>query len=316
MKHHRIIFSLFLAAVATALVVIAAPGDFDFLKEFEEMSSDWHRSSIILKILTLAVSVLGACVAFLQSKKITLPKKETVTATVSLVIACLNGALALYFADSRTYETAATRCDAAIREFRVLNESTDISDPQLAEEFSHAKADLIQKLYGIRVELISGKVSPQVALISMAYAQDPSVWKPSDTANFVYAIGAGSSPGDLQQAKAIAIQDADAKLISGAKAGVELDLSRQSLSEEAKTRVLSMLFNASANAELLSHAEIEKTHFVRTQSTYKYSVMKRVLREVVTFHYVNLLRTQPTLTGVPGLSMQKLEQDIRLRSGH
>ena len=83
-----------LAALSISLLVMAAPAGFDFLQEFQDMSAAWHRSSVILRVLALCISILGGCVAFIQSKKVRLAKKESITVIVSLVIAFLNGGLA------------------------------------------------------------------------------------------------------------------------------------------------------------------------------------------------------------------------------
>jgi len=311
MKFRAVVLCALCASTAAALLSFAATVDFSFLKEFEDLAGSWHRSATILKILAFLVSVLGTFVAFLQIKNIQVAWKGTVSAVLSLLIAVLNAGLVFFYADSRTYEQAAVKYDSAILTFRTLNEALDIADPQIAQEYSHAKADLIQDLYGIRTNLLEGKSPNLPSIIPTANAQDPKVWRAADTAHYVYAIGAAVDPADLQRAKSAAIQDANQKLIAQLTTSIEQELSAQRLSAESQQRVANLFVNPSANAEILSHAETEKVYFAKDGSGYHFSAIRRILKDVVSYQYLTLLQSQTSATNPPGFSRERFEQFLR-----
>lgn len=318
MKPRTVMFLTFSAASVVALIGLAkaAAPDFDFLNEFAEMSSGWRKSASFLQILIFSITVFGAGIGFIQSKRIVFAKKELVTACVSFLIAILNAMLIFFFTDFRTYEKASITFDMEIQSFRALNEALDVTDPQIAQEYAHAKASLIQKLQGIRIGLTEGKLAAQFAIMPQLYAQNARVWKPADTSNFIYSIGTGFNVSDLQVAKTSAIEAADLELMKSLRSEMESELSRQGLQLTLKTKVLDQLFNSSSNAEVLSHAEIEKSYFEKVPSGYRFSVIKRILKDIVVFHYLDIVRKQANSNEVPGFSRLSLEQYIQTKKAH
>ncbi len=315
MRKNSIILALALVLLVCWWVSgTAASPSFVFLGDYLNQSALWHRSSVWLRVISFAVTVVSACVALLQKSK----HRSVAILTVvgSLLVAVLNGLVSFVFlTDYRSYEKAASLYSREINEFKAAYQELDLSDSSIADEYKLARIDLVKKLEDIKVGIIEGTVqTPEYTSLgfmpeALARQGDHRMVLPSSNEYEFYFAGSGQDTVSLGGAKRAAIENVKQKIANTMAALADTLLEGARIPDGGLGRAKAMLSDSAAVARLFSTATTENRYFSKNGRQYSYTLVVKLPKATLSYIYSDVPRvTNPADSTILARLVDALKQ--------